>query len=369
MGVAKFGLNHPADLSAWYEWQQQADAVRRVKGMASNMPVLVNGLLAGGLPEAETPEPATGIVHTSGNTPQILVVLESTSPTSVSSLVRPLEFLDGVEVAVWAPHDVSHVLPHGAWQTNTMSEHELENLTEISSVLSSGHYLPLGAAAYRFARARQAEFVVVQHGLMAPFAPPLPANSTLLAFSDEDALFWKSGRTDVQHRVVGSQLFYEAAQSAQQSVQQGDSTVHDNQIVFLGQMHGAELPRASFARAGFSFCRQNKARYRPHPSEKDKLSVLTHALWAKMGIAIDRSGQPLNTLNNPVVSVFSTGVLETAIRGVPAWVYHPHPPQWLQDFWQRYGMSRWGEEPTPAPPQPDIEPARAIAQYLKESLT
>lgn len=365
MGVAKFGLNHPADLSAWYEWQQQADAVRRVKGMASNMPVLVNGLLAGGLPEAETPEPVAGIVHTSGNTPQILVVLESTSPTSVSSLVRPLEFLDGVEVAVWAPHDVSHVLPHGAWQTNIMSEHELENLTEISSVLSSGHYLPLGAAAYRFARARQAEFVVVQHGLMAPFAPPLPADSTLLAFSDEDAQFWISGRNDVRYRTVGSQLFFDAARNATEP----DSQVKSEQPIFLGQMHGAELSRASFARAGFTFCTQNKARYRPHPSEKDKLSVLTHALWAKMGIAIDRSGQPLNTLNNPVVSVFSTGVLETAIRGVPAWVYHPHPPQWLQDFWQRYGMNRWGEEPTSAPPQPAIEPARAIAHYLKESLT
>lgn len=365
MEVATFGLNHPKDLNAWYKWQQQSDAVRRVKRIAGKLSHWGNALIGDKDLYSEKIELASGVLHTDGDNPQLLVVLESTSPTSVSSLVRPLKFLEGTDVAIWAPHDVSDLLPQGSWQTRTVNEHELANLTEISVVLASGHYLPLGAAAYRFACARKAEFVVVQHGLMTPFAPPLPAESTLLAFSDEDAQFWISGRNDVGYRVVGSQLFYDAARTVPEAEPQRTG----EQPIFLGQMHGAELSRASFARAGFTFCTQNNARYRPHPSEKDKLSVLTHALWAKMGIAIDRSGQPLNTLNNPVVSVFSTGVLETAIRGVPAWVYHPHPPQWLQDFWQRYGMSRWGEEPTPAPPQPDIEPARAIAQYLKESLT
>lgn len=365
MEVAKFGLNHPKDLNAWFEWQQQADTVRRAKGMVSNLTFLVDGFFNGAIAQPETPEAVAGILHTTGDNPQLLVVLESTSPTSVSSLVRPLEFLEGVDVAVWAPNDVSEVLPQRGWQIGSVSEHELTDLTEISTVLSSGHYLPLGAAAYRFSRARNLEFVVVQHGLMTPFAPPLPADSTLLAFSDEDAQFWISGRDDVRFRSVGSQLFFDAARNASVT----DPQVADVQPIFLGQMHGAELPRASFAQAAYSFCKQNRARYRPHPSEKDKLSVLTHALWAKMGIEIDRSDQPLNTLNHPVVSVFSTGVLEAAIRGVPAWVYHPRPPQWLQDFWQRYGMNQWGEQPTPAPPQPDIEPARAIAQYLKESLS
>ena len=57
--------------------------------------------------------------------------------------------------------------------------------------------------------------------------------------------------------------------------------------------------------------------------------MLTHKLWEKEGIRIDRSGTPLNEVPNPVVSIFSTGVLEAAIRGIPAWVYHPAPPAWL----------------------------------------
>ncbi len=359
------GLKFPEDLTAWYKWQQQADAVRRIKGMASNTPILLSPL-SSGVGEMSEPEPVAGVLHTRGNNPRVLVVLDSMSPTSMSSLVSPLEFLPDTSVAVWAPSEMKNLLPHGQWKTDQVAENELSsNLPDISAVLALGNYMKYGAAGYRFAREQSAKFIVVQHGLLTPYAPPLPKKSTFLAFSQKDANFYISGRTDIDYRVVGSQLFYDAARNASEP----DSPVADEQPIFLGQMHGAELPRASFARAGFSFCKQSNARYRPHPSEKDKMSVLTHALWAKMGITIDRSAQPLNTLNNPVVSVFSTGVLEAAIRGVPAWVYHPNPPQWLQDFWQRYGMSRWGEKPTPAPPQPDIEPARAIAQYLKESLS
>lgn len=168
----------------------------------------------------------------------------------------------------------------------------------------------------------------------------------------------------MDYKVVGSQLFYEAAQKAQNE----DFESTGEQPIFLGQMHGAELPRASYAKAGYTFCKENGARYRPHPQEKDKLSVLTHRLWAKMGMEIDYGSEPLNKLTNPVVSVFSTGVLEAAIRGVPAWVYHPNPPQWVEDFWRRYGMNRWGQEPTPAPHIPDREPSQAIAEYIKERL-
>ena len=87
-----------------------------------------------------------------------------------------------------------------------------------------------------------------------------------------------------------------------------------------------------------------------------------------MGIEIDRGREPLNTLTNPVVSIFSTGVLEAAIRGIPAWVYHPNPPAWVREFWGRYGLSEWGEAPTPAPAVPSTPPAQAIAQYLEEKL-
>ena len=133
-------------------------------------------------------------------------------------------------------------------------------------------------------------------------------------------------------------------------------------------MHGAELPRASFAYASHSFLKKFGGTYRPHPSEKDKLSVLTHKLWEKEGIRIDRSSTPLNEVPNPVVSIFSTGVLEAAIRGIPAWVYHPAPPTWLVEFWDRYGMNQWGQEPTPAPVQPKKEPAQRIAELMIETL-
>ncbi|MFW0110870.1 RNA-binding protein [Rothia sp. CCM 9416] len=363
MEVTKYGLNIPEDLATWYQWQQNADSVRRLKGMARNLPTIVTGLVSGsGAPDEE--ELVSGVLHIRGCEPQVLVVLDSTSPTTMSSLVRPLEFLTDLPMAVFAPQDVSDCLPGQGWTTQTIVEAELSELCTVQQVLAVGHYLPLGAAAYRFARQQKATYLVVQHGLITPYAPPLPANCTLLAFSDDDARFWISGRSDVDYRVVGSQLFYDAAQKAPQVAQQS----LQDRPVFLGQMHGAELPRSSFVRAGYTFCRQHGAPYRPHPGEKDKLSVLTHRLWAKMGIEIDSGHQPLNTLNSPVVSVFSTGVLEAAIRGVPAWVYHPHPPQWLQDFWERYGMSPWGSEPTPAPQLPSREPAETIAHILTQSL-
>ena len=51
---------------------------------------------------------------------------------------------------------------------------------------------------------------------------------------------------------------------------------------------------------------------------------------------------PLVDLPNPVVSIFSTGILEAAARGRDAWVDFPHPPLWLEEFWERYGMHRFG---------------------------
>ncbi|MBM7051409.1 RNA-binding protein [Rothia sp. ZJ1223] len=364
MAVAKYGLNHPEDLAAWYEWSQQSNVKQRVRGILSNIPTVIEGLLGvGGASEA--PESIAGYLHVRGSNPQILVVLDTTAPTTISALIEPTHHMDFADIAVWAPTDVSNFLSAGEWRTSIALESEVSKLTSVKAILSTGHYMQYGAAAYRYARAMGTEFVVVQHGLMTPYAPPLPANSTLLAFTDADARFWISGRSDISYRVVGSQLFYDAAQAAA-----GEQKVNiSRQPIFLGQMHGAELPRASYAKAGYTFCKENNARYRPHPQEKDKLSVLTHRLWAKMGVEIDEGLEPFKNLNNPVVSVFSTGVLEAAIRGVPAWVYHPNPPAWLEEFWDRYGMNRWGSEPTPAPSIPSQEPAQAIAQYIKERLS
>ena len=85
-------------------------------------------------------------------------------------------------------------------------------------------------------------------------------------------------------------------------------------LTYLGQGHAAELPRRRLVRAALDLCRSAGAIYRPHPSERDKVSRLTHAAYRRAGIVVDGS-VPLNRLTGPVVSVFSTGVLEAAAQG------------------------------------------------------
>lgn len=361
-------LKYPLDLDAWQAWQRRQKKLKWAK-------YKLNSLLASARSRTVAEEPVRGLLYTRGTKPQVLIVMDSFSPTNRNAILEPLKHLDAVDVALWVPEDASEYLDgqyaserysRKDWSEQEISGDELMRLLpDVRIVLSAAQFLGRGAAAYEFSRAIGAEYWVVQHGLLVPQAPPLPVGCTLLAFSEADAEFWASGRRDVTTHVVGSQLLYLAAQKAA-----GAETQKQNDLepIFLGQMHGAELPRASFAYASHSFLKKFGGTYRPHPSEKDKLSVLTHKLWEKEGIRIDRSGTPLNEVPNPVVSIFSTGVLEAAIRGIPAWVYHPAPPAWLVEFWDRYGMNQWGQEPTPAPVQPDKEPARRIAELMIETL-
>ena len=64
--------------------------------------------------------------------------------------------------------------------------------------------------------------------------------------------------------------------------------------------------------------------------------------------------------------------LEAAQTGRPAYVVHPEPPAWLEDFWDRYSMSRWRPwrtpEPTPAFAMPHGDPAHVIARHLKKEI-
>jgi len=364
------GLSYPIDIDAWAAWQKRQNTLRWAKTEARQ---LVNRLRGSA---SEESAPVNGLLSTRGDQPQVLIVLDSFSPTSRNSLLEPLKYLQNVDVALWVPEEgafehlngqyATEPYTHQTWSTREISVQDLQSvLPAVRVVLSLGHYLARGAAAYEFSRAIGAEYWVVQHGLLVPQAPPLPVGCTLLAFSEADAQFWASGRRDVTTHAVGSQLLYLAAQKAAGAEAQKQNGLEP---IFLGQMHGAELPRASFAYASHSFLKKFGGSYRPHPSEKDRLSVLTHQLWEKEGIRIDRSGTPLNEVPNPVVSIFSTGVLEAAIRGIPAWVYHPAPPAWLVEFWDRYGMNQWGQEPTPAPVQPKKEPAQRIAELMIETL-
>ena len=361
-------LKYPLDLDAWQAWQRRQKKLKWAK-------YKLNSLLDSARSRTVAEEPVRGLLYTRGTKPQVLIVMDSFSPTNRNAILEPLKYLDAVDVALWVPEDASEYLDgqyaserysRKDWSEQEISGDELKSLLpDVRIVLSAAQFLGRGAAAYEYARAIGAEYWMVQHGLLVPQAPPLPVGCTLLAFSEADAQFWASGRRDVTTHAVGSQLLYLAAQKAAGAEAQKQN---DLEPIFLGQMHGAELPRASFAYASHSFLKKFGGSYRPHPSEKDKLSVLTHQLWEKEGIRIDRSGTPLNEVPNPVVSIFSTGVLEAAIRGIPAWVYHPAPPAWLVEFWDRYGMNQWGQEPTPAPVQPKKEPAQRIAELMIETL-
>ena len=361
-------LKYPLDLDAWQAWQRRQKKLKWAK-------YKLNSLLDSARSRTVAEEPVRGLLYTRGAKPQVLIVMDSFSPTNRNAILEPLKHLGAVDVALWVPEDASEYLDgqyaserysRKDWSEQEISGDELMRLLpDVRIVLSAAQFLGRGAVAYEFSRAIGAEYWMVQHGLLVPQAPPLPVGCTLLAFSEADAEFWVSGRRDVTTHAVGSQLLYLAAQKAAGAEAQKQNNLEP---IFLGQMHGAELPRASFAFAAHSFLKKYGGIYRPHPSEKDKLSVLTHKLWEKEGIRIDRSGTPLNEVPNPVVSIFSTGVLEAAIRGIPAWVYHPAPPAWLVEFWDRYGMNRWGSEPTPAPVQPEKEPARRIAELMIETL-
>lgn len=361
-------LKYPLDLDAWQAWQRRQKKLKWAK-------YKLISLLDSARSRTVAEEPVRGLLYTRGTKPQVLIVMDSFSPTNRNAILEPLKHLDAIDVALWVPEDASEYLDgqyasarysRKDWSEQEISGDELTGLLpDVRIVLSAAQFLGRGAAAYEFSRGIGAEYWMVQHGLLVPQAPPLPVGCTLLAFSEADAEFWASGRRDVSTHAVGSQLLYLAAQKAAGTEAQKQN---DLEPIFLGQMHGAELPRASFAFAAHSFLKKYGGIYRPHPSEKDKLSVLTHKLWEKEGIRIDRSGTPLNEVPNPVVSIFSTGVLEAAIRGIPAWVYHPAPPAWLVEFWDRYGMNRWGSEPTSAPVQPEKEPARRIAELMIETL-
>jgi hypothetical protein len=335
------GLNFAEDLDAWRSWQQRQNPLRRFRSALR--------------PDA----PSAPWLAVRGTSPRLLVTLDAPTPTQRASLLRPLELLGHTDAAVLIPSRMSGLLP-GEWRwiqvDNTAMPEELES---VRTVLAVGHYLPMGQLAENYARRLAARFVVVQHGLLTPHAPPLPRDAHLLAFSEPDAGYARSGRTDVTYQVVGSQLLWDAVGSVEEMDPLGTP-------LFLGQLHGAELPRRGKARTAGTFCRSTGASYRPHPAETDILSRLQHAAWERQGVKIDRSTTPLKDLNRPVVSAFSTGVLEAAARGIPSWVSYENPPSWLGEFWDRYGMAPWGGDPTPAPARPRVEPALAIAQILEE---
>ncbi|WOP20109.1 prephenate dehydrogenase [Raineyella sp. LH-20] len=348
------GLIHPSDLAAWQRWQTRRRGVR--------------GLI-GQLRAARHPEPERFHLTAGSEHPRILIAVESLSSSQRAALLAPVHHLPLDEVAVLSPEPATRWLPDHPWREETITDPSAdETLDSIATVLAAGHFLPRGAAAYDLASRRGLPFGVVQHGLLVPMAPPLPAGAHLLAWSAADGDFWRSGRTDVTVEVIGSQLFWEArVPEAEALSQERMITWAGRRPIYLGQLHGAEIGRRRMAGAAQRTVLRTTAIYRPHPQERDILSRSIHRWWQRRGITIDRDGGPLPQVEAPVVGVFSTGILEAAARGIPAWVDFGRPPRWLIEFWDRYGMHRLGEAPTPPPPEPDRPPALAVGDWLRHS--
>ncbi|MHA6508218.1 prephenate dehydrogenase [Tessaracoccus sp. Y1736] len=332
------------DRESWRRWQESRRRLQILKARLTRRPSHV-----------DAPEPAHR-VWVRGSEPALLVACDSDSPTNRHALLAPLKSAAELPAIVVHPATTDLRLPGEGWREMSDPDQMLDG---VRAVVSIGDHLGVGAWAHEQAARRGWRQLVVQHGLLTPLSPPPPPGVEVLAWSEADAAFIAEGRPDLTTKVVGSQLLAAAARSP---------AIHVSRFAtpaFLGQLHGAELSRWSMTRSVTEFWRLTGAIYRPHPREEDKLSRAQHAIWSRLGMEID-SSTPLAQLDRPVVSAFSTGVLEAAARGIPAWVFHVSPPPWLEEFWVRYGMSRWGQPPTPAPVV-ESDPASRIAHQLAEA--
>lgn len=346
------GLRHPADLVVWRRWHESRHpvrfAARSVKG------------------RVRPPARASVDLFRPPGGADLLVAVEATHTSVDRAVVAPLAHLPAGRTAVVAPVGWQPPPVYADHHRTTVRLDDFAEHLDPSVVLAAGHYTEIGAAAFDLSDERGLPFFVSQHGALTPYAPPLPRAARLLAWSEADAAFWTSGRQDVTVQVTGSQLLWGAGLVTGAGAPSSTDGA-GGQLTYLGQGHAAEISRARLAHAALTTCREHDAVYRPHPSERDVTSRAALAAYERAGIEVDRSGTPLAELDAPIVSVFSTGVLEAAAQGRRAWVDFPRPPAWLGEFWERYGMHRLGSDPTPAPPRPEVEPARRIAEILVEA--
>lgn len=289
-----------------------------------------------------------------GSEPRLLAACDSASPATHHCLLAPLLRDPGAPALVVQPRGVSLHLPGDGWRRLAADEVDLD---PIGTLTTFGHHLAVGTWAHKMARLHGWRELVIQKDLLTPFSPPPPPRSTVLVWSEADGAFLRKGRRDLVTLTVGSPALAAAAAQPAPHISRFITPV------FLGQMHDPALPWLAMTRSVTEFWRRSGARYRPGPSERDRLSLAQQAIWRRMGMDIETSA-PTVPPERPVVAAFSIGLLEAAACGVPAWVFHRRPPRWLEEVWQRYGLSRWGG---PATPAPDIgnDPVHRIWHHLR----
>ncbi|WCC80125.1 prephenate dehydrogenase [Cutibacterium equinum] len=290
--------------------------------------------------------------------PKTLVVLDQVSASCRYATFDPLAHLDPDRTAVLSHHPEAREVARGAvrvmeWRRGAPLPRSIEQ------VLTLGSFNDLAAEVRPWALRNNARFCVVQHGLLTPWSPPLTPGDHLFAWSEADADYQVAGRDDVTSEVVGSQMLWKASRLPK-------AQVLDDTPVMLGQLHGTEIGRGHKQRIYTEFCTSTGALYRPHPNEADAISRAQHRVMRRCGVQIEKTKRSLVEEGRPVVSIFSTGTLEAACRGLPAWVHHPVPPAWIEDFWSRYNLSRWGSSPTQPYESPELEPALAVARALSD---
>lgn len=347
-------LIHPHSLERWEEWRATRRRPAALRGAAARV------LRRSGSAEASTP---TFTLHTRDgeDRSRVLLGVDSASSAIQDSLLSVLTYLHGT-VDVLTPADVDlPVLSGPEWAHRPVLEPRAALAGRgITAVLTTGWERRVGREVHAWAQYADVPNAVVQHETVTPFSAPLPPRTTLLAWNELDGEFRRSGRREIEVRTVGSQRLWQAAHDG--SVAESEQ---DEQPLFLGQLSAIELPRRLTAGAAQSFCRSTGALYQPSPEDTDSLSRATQALMRRRGVTFQDPPIAPRELRSPVVSVMSADILEAAVRGLPAWVHCPRAPDWLHEYWERYGMRQVGGPATSAPPVAADEPARLVAQILE----
>src|SRR5699024_8862096 len=139
------------------------------------------------------------------------------------------------------------------------------------------------------------------------YAPPLPPHSTLLAWTEADGQFHRSGREDVEVRAVGSQLLWQLAHEGRADGDGRDrqevtaELITSQRPVFLDQEETPGLPRRLSVRAARSFCRSESAVLRPRGSRRDALTRGLHTVLRRRGVAFEDPPTPLFDPPRPVL--------------------------------------------------------------------